>query len=159
MQDPLALRHTPGIHQIHPSLSIEWLDEGKIHVITLLDVKRESVEAYRDLNIAIMRSWAVDEVYLTLQNLTAPGVIVTPAVRSTGQEIWDTNTGLGLHGMIVLVTQRGSLLGSTIRNAFVNTLMRMRPNTKCPVFFETDREKALARLRQVLGSHEAQPTN
>lgn len=150
MQDPFALRYTEGVHQIAEGLTLEWLDEGKIHVVTFYDVKRETMDISNELTISIIQGLIVNnEPYLSVQDIS--GMILTPYVRSKGAEVFSVLKETNIEGTVIFLLGANSPF-SPIAKFFLTATNRLF-RQKVQLYFETDREKALARLRAVLKSH------
>lgn len=144
MQDPFALRYTEGVHQIADGLTLEWLDEGKISILTFYNVKRETMDISNELNINIIQGLTVNnELYLNIQDIS--DMVLTPYVRSKGAEVFNVLKETGIEGAVVFLLGANSPF-SPIAKFFLTATNRLFRH-KVQIYFETDREKALARLR------------
>ncbi|MFP4323845.1 MAG: hypothetical protein ACLFTK_15430 [Anaerolineales bacterium] len=133
---------SPHIRQLTPGLTHEALDDTRVHVFTLTNMTRETVDAWVDGCIAVMRACHhAGRPVAILQDLSDPTVGQTPYSKQRGEEA--THAFQDVHGRIAF------LLPHSVHAAGVRRFLRSQStHARQREAFHT-RETALAWLREV----------
>lgn len=142
----VPVKTAAGVHEIAPGVSLEWLHDGRIYVVTLTNVRRETIDAYVELNKSLIRQVG-NTLALTLQDVSDSNMGLTSHVRQKTAEIWDELCQRQLVGYMAFVISPGPM--ASMAKLFVNTANRFVASKMSLQFF-TDRQKALEFLETKL---------
>ncbi len=135
------------MEQFAPGMYMEWLYEGQVFAAKLESMSRESIGAYVDKNLEVIRKWPEDKLYLTLQDGSHPVMGLSPYLQKRGQEIYDLLQERGLEGRIATIVPR-TIAGRIITRTF-NLISRvLKKKVEQRIF--TEREAALEWLKELL---------
>lgn len=138
----LPVKTSTGIHPLSPHVTLEWLDTGRMVVLTLKDNSRTAVADWAAIIQAVATDWDTNKPYLALYDLS--GIEITPYYRERGLDISDAVQHLS--GRYAVVLDDGGSM-STMRLYFKMAIEK-RSAREGKIF--TDRDKALAWLREKL---------
>jgi hypothetical protein len=136
---------TKGAVKLADGLTMEWLDEGRILVLTLEYVTRTAVDTYVEACKRLLKDpKIIENPVCVVQDISAHNVSLTPYFRKSLDEISDFIQHKHIHGYSAVVLRRGFM--ERIMRYFGNNLQRKTPSFPSHYFF--DRSEAIDWLRQ-----------
>jgi hypothetical protein len=142
MQQTAVESENMEFDEIAPGIYRGWLCQGRILVMRVTNVSRDSVDAYVEATIEELQNWPQDQIYLALKEMD---VAVTPYFHHQCEIIGDFVRGIRIKGRTALVTPEKrafELVDATVRTDGAVYQMERR------VF--QDRKSGLAWLRECL---------
>lgn len=139
------LQDQATIEEIIPGLQLEWLYENRIVVLTLSSAERHVVDAYLELNIAVIREWPEDRLYLTVQ-VVKSGFTMTPYLSRRALEILKVCRELEISGRNAVIVPHPRL--AQIMQLLIQTRRDLTPDLKARMF--SDRDQSLNWLKEAL---------
>lgn len=139
------LQDQTTFEEIIPGLQLEWLYENRIVMLTLSSAERNVIDAYVDLNIAVIRAWPEDRLYLTIQAVRS-GFTMTPYLSRSALEIFKVCRELGISGRNAVIVPHPRL--AQIMQLLIQTRRGLTPDLKARMF--SDRDQALNWLIEAL---------
>lgn len=136
-------RHNTGIHDLGKGVSLEWVDKGKILMLTLPNINRATIDCYIETCIEIARCWPAEERVRVLHDVSHKDIALTPYLRQGLEKAQAVLVELDLQGVSAVVTQRGFIKSIMIQLG--KALYKQAPNIETHYFH--NRDKALAWLR------------
>ena len=132
-QPPTSAGSSPSqVQEISPSLSIEWLLNRQIVLVTLKDMSRGTVNLWVDSVSPIMRDWPRSQSFRLIYNAADPRVALTPYLRTKLAE-FNQFSG-GLEGRVALILAK-SFVGQ-MTQLFLRT--QRHPGIETRIFFSYD---------------------
>lgn len=125
-------------------IQFEWLQEGRIAVFRAKDCFPETIDAWYQTSLDIIKNWPETKPYLVLTNLTELGL--TPYARQRTEELAVLMPQY-LSGRVAVIISRG-VLGYGLRIFGTTRLKALVPNLTFEFFFEE--AKALEWLEEAL---------
>src|SRR5690606_1382233 len=83
----LPARTLVGSQPLAPAVRLEWQEDGRLAVFTLTDASRQSVDAYIDASLALLRGWPQNEIFYLLTDVTNRNVSLSPYFRERLKEV------------------------------------------------------------------------
>src|SRR3954468_17118232 len=103
-----------------PSVTLEWVADGAIPVLTITDMSRGTIDMWFKLLVEIMKAWPPDRPFLILHHIDTQDAFLTPYIRSRVKDLDDVNTTL--NGRVALVLPRTFV--AQIARIFMRTARR-----------------------------------
>jgi hypothetical protein len=143
LPDSIPPKTTKGATLLGGGVTLEWFDEGEIAHFVLVNCRRETVDAYIDTNLLLLKHWDLSVDMRIFHDISHPDVSLTPYFRQRLNDIIPVINETGVHGVSAVLMSKGFL--ETVIAFFGNAFNRRTPNFKQRYF--TDRTKALAWLQ------------
>jgi hypothetical protein len=142
-EQPVEPTPSPSIEELAPGVTLEWLFDRQMVVLTLQTAAREAIDATLERIKHIMETWPADRPYIAMQDLSYPKLNMTPYARERIKEPQQWCPELG--GYIALV------LPSTFVAQIVHLFLRTQKDDRREVRGFMSRDKALAWLQSKIG--------
>lgn len=132
----------PPAGKASSSVTLEWLDDGAIPVLTIRDVARGTIDIWFKLLVDIMKAWPADRPFVIMHHIDTQDAFLSPYIRSRVKDLDKVNADL--NGRVALVLPRTFV--AQIARIFLRTARRTGVMTE--IFFK--REEGLAWLEKLL---------
>jgi hypothetical protein len=132
------------IDKLTDQVSIEWLDDRRIAVLSVRTNDRKEVAIWADKNEELIRTWRKDSPYAVLHDVQY--AFLSPYARSRAEKTSQVSKDTGARGRYAVLVAN-NVFGMTI-SAFVNFKLRNKSGEGIKGQCFTSREAALAWLRE-----------
>ncbi len=132
------------LEHLSDNVTIEWLDDHHIAVLTVRSNARSDVQIWADKNEELIRTWREDSPYAVLHDVQY--VFLSPYARERAHHITQVSKEKGAKGRYAVVVA-SNVFGQTI-SMFVNLKLRNKSGDGITGQCFTSREAALAWLRE-----------
>jgi len=126
------------------NVTLEWLDDAKIAIITAHGSSRKEAEAWVDISEELIRDWEPDKKFAVMYD--AKWVFLSPYVRRRAELITQITKEKALKGRYAVVVSDNVMGQAT--SIFINFTIRGRVADGLEGQCFTSREVALAWLRE-----------
>lgn len=75
--------------QLAKTVSRHWSEDQSTVIFTMSDSSRESVTAYIDGNLDVLKNWDKSKILYTIQDISGPAVMLTPYLKDRLNEVTD----------------------------------------------------------------------
>jgi hypothetical protein len=72
---------TEDVEVLAPGVTIEWLSDHRIMIMTASDSSRGTVDVWINRSMELLREWPADKPWMTIIDATNPKVARTPYMR------------------------------------------------------------------------------
>ncbi len=132
-----------GVEQVTPSVTFEWILDGRACLMALADMKRETVDAWADKIAAVAREWPADRPFAAMYDVSASWIGLTPYVR-------ERSAGLAKLRPELPWAYNAIILPRNVMTQFMALFVRTSERKKIDAKAFFSREEGLTWLKKVL---------
>ncbi len=123
-----------SLEQIGPHVTLERLYDGRIGVLTVTSIDRQSIDLWSETAIRLLSQRVPDQPHLVVHDVSGEGLALTSYIRKKAQET--VGHYPDAPGRTAIVVRRGA--AAILMQLFINHLVRVISGRPTRVFFSRD---------------------